>query len=312
MGPLPGAANQWYALSHRVHKRGTTIEMMYTGMAVPEPKGPPLGLNAIPGVTHVTMNQPVGVLPSIKYSTPDMPSLINAMDFFRRPECHQPSRDMGPSTTIQVIPKDDNNNINTHNIDSIEVVPLGCAQAAPLKRSSLNVAFQSYSLMQLEVDEGKSTEPGRVVMDAQISPTYMLTAHQQLRLQAAIMQENVPLSDALMPIVEDLYEEHERLHNAGYRLLPAPTMPPYGTMKFHYVQPPVFGCSKSTSCAPPYIVEMPRSQTAMNLKHGPTGHQRPNINTDVGSTIMALDKYGNYKAMVLEEWGKMKKGQQPK
>ncbi|XP_030563266.1 uncharacterized protein LOC115764408 [Drosophila novamexicana] len=312
-GPLPGAANQWYALSNRVHKHGTTIEMMYTGLTVPQPREL-VDVRAIPGVTHVTMELPAGVLPNIRNSTPDMPSLMNAMDFFRFPEHHPPAPCMGPSTTIQVIPKDNNNNVNPNNMDSIEVVPLSCARAAPLKRSSLNVAFQSYSLMQLEVDEGQSQEPGRLVMDAEISPTYMLTTHQQLRLQAAIMQENVPLADALLPIVEDLYEEHEKLHNAGLRLVPAPIPLPYGTMRFHYIDPPLFGSPKSVPmsmpCAPPYIVEVPRGQT-VRKKRNPVKQAKANNYINVGSTIMALDQNGNYQPMVFSEWSKLKKGQQP-
>ena len=297
-----------------MHKNGTTIEMMYTGLTVPQP-GELVDVHAITGVTHVTMEQPGGVLPNVRNSTPDMPSLINAMDFFRCPERHLPAPGMGSTTTMHVIPKDKNNNINTNNIDSFEVVPLSCTRAEPLKRSALNVAFESYSLMQLEVDESKSQEPGRVIMDAEITPAYMLNAHQQLRLQAAIMQENVPLAEALMPIVEDLYEEHERLHKAGLHLMPAPTPQPYGTMRFHYVDPPLFGSPKSmnqtpvsTPCTPPYIVEVPRGQT-VRTKRNSGKAQRPNNCMDVGSTIMALDQNGKYRAMVFSDWERIKKDQ---
>ncbi|XP_030563292.1 uncharacterized protein LOC115764430 isoform X2 [Drosophila novamexicana] len=307
-GPLPGAANQWYALSNRVHKHGTTIEMLYTGLTVPQPREQ-LDVRAIPGVTHVTMELPAGVLPNIRNSTPDMPSLINAMNFFRCPERHPPTPGMGPSTTIQVIPKDNNNNINTTNIDSIEVMPLSCARAAPLKRSSLNVGFQSYSLMQLEVDEGQSQEPGRLVMDAEISPTYMLTTHQQLRLQAAIMQENVPLADALLPIVEDLYEEHEQLDRAGLQLLPAPTPLPYGTMRFHYGQPSSMASSKPVALPKASPAQLP---DAVSQQSQDAGQRRAipesgTVDYDyVNGTIMALDPFGNYQPMLFSDWCKTK------
>ncbi|XP_064537099.1 uncharacterized protein LOC135427500 isoform X2 [Drosophila montana] len=307
-GPLPGAANQWYALSNRVHKHGTTIEMLYTGLTVPQPREQ-LDVRAISGVTHVTMELPAGVLPNIRNSTPDMPSLINAMDFFRCPERHPPAPGMGPSTTIQVIPKDNNNNVNPNNMDSIEVMPLSCARAAPLKRNSLNVAFQSYSLMQLEVDEGQSQEPGRVVMDAEISPTYMLTTHQQLRLQAAIMQENVPLADALLPIVEDLYEEHEQLDRAGLQLLPAPTPLPYGTMRFHYGQPSSMASSKPVALPKASPARLPDSVIQQSQDAGQRRAIRENGTVDyvdVNGTIMALDPYGKYQPMLFSEWCKTK------
>lgn len=304
-----------------MHKHGTTIEMMYTGVTVPQPTQM-LNIRAIPGVTHLTMELPAGVLPNIRSSTPDMPCLMNAMDFFRNPDEHLPDPNMGPPTTIHITPKRGLPCDRQHS-DCIEIVPLNCERAAPLKRKCLNTSFQSYSLMQLEVDKNESLHPGRLVLDADISPLYLLNTHQQLRLQAAIQQDGVPLTEALLPIVNDLYEEHERLQQSGYSILPAPMPLPYGTMQFHYNKKfsPLVGAvaMQSSECdadlvAPP---KAPRAQTRdqpreQRRKDPDAAHWRAGGTVELSATIMALDQHGNYRPMVFSEWENMKKEQRPR
>lgn len=317
-GPRPGASNQWYTLSSHMHKHGTAIEMMYTGVTVPQPTQM-LNIRAIPGVTHLTMELPAGVLPNMRSSTPDMPCLMYAMDFFRNPEQHVPDPGMGPPTTIHITPKScragGKSQSQQPHSDCIEIMPLNCERAAPLKRKCLNTGFQSYSLMQLEVDENESLQPGRLVLDADISPLYLLNTHQQLRLQSAIQQEGVSLTEALLPIVNDLYEEHERLHKAGFSILPAPMPLPYGTMQFHYNQEfsPLAGafsmqCPERDSD----LVAQPkalRAQTRSQRKKVPALRWRSGSTVELTATIMALDQHGNYQPMVFSEWENMKKEQ---
>lgn len=299
-----------------MHKYGTTIEMMYTGVTVPQPANS-LNIRAIPGVTHLTMELPAGVLPNIRSSTPDMPCLINAMDFFGNPEKHVPEPGMGPPTTIHMTPKDSMGGLKRQQTsDCIEIVPLNCERAAPLKRKCLNSGFQSYSLMQLEVDESEPEQPGRLVLDAEISPLYLLNTHQQLRLQAAVQQDGITLAEALLPIVDDLYEEHEQLESAGLSILPAPIPLPYGTMQFHYNQlfSPLSGIFPMQSPEPGSdllpLPKMPRGQTRSQRKKGSASRWRFGNDVELSATIMALDQYGNYQPMIFSEWENMKKEQQ--
>lgn len=305
-----------------MHKHGTTIEMMYTGVSVPQP-AQMLNIRAIPGITQLSMELPAGVLPNMRGSTPDMPCLMNAMDFFRNPEEHVSDPAMGPPTTIHITPKSclagdksQSQQEQEEHSDCIEIMPLNCEKAAPLKRKCLNTGFQSYSLMQLEVDENESQQPGRLVLDADISPLYLLSTHQQLRLHSAIQHEGASLTEALLPIVNDLYEEHERLHKAGFTILPAPMPLPYGTMQFHCNEKfdslaEAFGMQGPEHDGGLVAQEpkAPRAQARTQRKKVPTPRWRSGGTVGLTATIMALDQNGNYRPMVFSEWENMKKEQ---
>lgn len=295
-----------------MHKSGTTIEMMYTGGTVTQPTKL-LNIRAIPGVTHLTMELPAGVLPNIRSSAPDMPCLMHAMNFLSNLEKHEPGPGLGPPTTIHMTPKDCAGGIggmtSQQNSDCIDVVPVNCEEAAPLKRKFLNSGFQSYSLMQLEVDESEPQQPGRLVLDADISPLYLLNTHQQLRLQTALLQDDVTLEESLVPIVDDLCDEHEQLQTVGLSKLPAPTPLPYGTMQFHYNQlfSPHTGVftKQSSEQDGESIEKMPHSQR----KKGYVAQWRSGNDVDLNATIMALDQFGNYQPMAFAEWENMKEQQ---
>lgn len=297
-----------------MHKYGTTVEMMYTGVPVPQPSDS-VNIRAIPGVTHVTIELPQGVLPNTRTSAPDMVCLINAMDFFGNPEKHVPEPGMGPPTTIHLTPKDSMGGLEKQETsDCIEIVPLNCERAAPLKRNSMNSSFQTYSLMELEVDESEAEQPGRLVLDADISPLYMLNTHQKLRLQAAVERKDVTMAEALLPIVDDLYEEHEKLESAGLSILPAPIPLPYGTMQFHYNEPytPLSGIFPMHS---PELDEflmlpkMPCGQMRSQRKKDSAPRWRFGNDMKQSATIMALDQDGNYQPMIYSEWEDKKKDQ---
>ncbi|KAH8408902.1 hypothetical protein KR009_003631 [Drosophila setifemur] len=62
------------------------------------------------------------------------------------------------------------------------------------------------------------------------SPNFLLTPHQQHRLQAAVLQQEIPLFDALLPIVHDL--------RMGVGRLPIVHPLPHATMQIHQGPPP--------------------------------------------------------------------------
>ncbi|XP_020808514.1 protein app1-like [Drosophila serrata] len=187
-------------------------------------------MEARPGITHATVHLPPGVLPTTN-CLPDMSSYINAIDFFAHPE-RQPDPKTVPRTTVTITPMSQMNQgeENQSKKLSMEVVPLGTYEAGPLEPGFLNMPFQTISTMdfRLEPQNEGDYDPTRTSYNAEISPPMMLTMYQQHRLQAALLQNEVPLVDALMPVIMDIRRECAEMRQP----LAMPSLP-YATMQFY-------------------------------------------------------------------------------
>ncbi|XP_017851129.1 uncharacterized protein LOC108605833 [Drosophila busckii] len=305
MAPMPGLANQWVPLSNSVHEQGTSIEMMYAGFELPQQEEG--GMAAIPGVTHMTMQLPPNVLPTVRNSTPDMPSVLHAMDYFRHQQHMQQLPGIG-SSRVQLLQNDPSQ--QSCNSEA-QVMPLGCVPAIPLERHAMSLAFQSYSLMQLEPDPSRAPQlPGQCIYNANISPLYALTQEQQLKLQAALIQKPLSLDAALLPIAEELHAEHEQLRSAGLQLLPQAEPLPYGSISFHEGEQPATATTNAWASPPPptlstpiphmSLLPLPTRQWRQKRRNGLAQQFENTIN--VNDTIMMLDESDNYQPMVFMDW----------
>ncbi|XP_030380831.1 uncharacterized protein LOC115628755 [Scaptodrosophila lebanonensis] len=97
----------------------------------------------------------------------------------------------------------------------MEVVPLPSVHCGPIDVGALNLPFQCFSTMSISESLNQPADELTKSFDATISPKYVLDSHIQQRLQAAILQREIPVADALAPIVRDILDEHRRLREAG-------------------------------------------------------------------------------------------------
>ncbi|XP_070139129.1 uncharacterized protein [Drosophila bipectinata] len=225
------APYDWRVLSNRVHRDGATVEMVYTGPEyLPQSGDENCSYAARPGITRATLHLPQGVLPTATAGClPNMPSLINAMDHFANPDRPPPEGVLEPKTTVTMIPV----NIASGKPQTFTIEPMGCFEASPLDPGALNMAFQSYSLMDLNLMEKTGNrDPNCSIFNANLSPSFLLTPHYQHRLQAAVLQTEIPLLDALMPIIHDIRSENAQMTRMGH----VPMMMPAYNASMHIYQ----------------------------------------------------------------------------
>ncbi|XP_017067408.1 pollen-specific leucine-rich repeat extensin-like protein 1 [Drosophila eugracilis] len=132
-----------------------------------------------------------------------------AWEFFSYP-AFQPS-EPGPASTATITPKI-RGVTQPQLATTMDVVSLGSSQATPLDPSVLNMAFETFSFMDISEREHQPGEPSRprgcTVYDANMSDHIQLTPEQKIRLQIAVTQKDIPLQEALMAIAEELRSEH--------------------------------------------------------------------------------------------------------
>ncbi|XP_050746590.1 uncharacterized protein LOC108023562 isoform X1 [Drosophila biarmipes] len=125
-----------------------------------------------------------------------------AWSFFSHP--HYKPVETPPSTAVPITPRA--RETDQKDLDSIPLQP------PPLNLRALNQAFENLAASNPWRQESRAEEPlrprpGRSIFDEYITPHFKLTREQKLRLQAVVSQEDIPLEEALLAVIQDLRKE---------------------------------------------------------------------------------------------------------